>query len=66
MGKERKGETFAERVNRQVREARGARTELSTPEENRKMNAWIRGEKASDEGEIGAEEFFGSEGDRED
>lgn len=66
MGKKKpKGETFAERVNREIRESGGARVSLSTPEENARMNSFIRGEKAAGEGVLDAAEFFGSEEDRE-
>ena len=67
MGKKKpKGETFAERVNREIRESGGARVEIPTPEVNQRMNHWIRGEKASGEGEIDADEFLGtSDEDRE-
>ena len=67
MAKVSKSESFGERVNRQIRESGGARSELSTPEQNKRMNDFIRGLKTAGEGELDAEEFFGlSQGDRED
>ena len=60
MGKRKKGESFGETINRQIRESGGVRVSLSTPEENRKMNQFIRGEKAAGEGTTDADEFLGT------
>ena len=59
MAKVRKTESFGERINRQIRESGGVRVDLPTPEQNKKMNAFIRGQKAAGEGVLDAEELLG-------
>ena len=57
--KGRRDETFAERVNREAREARGARVGGgSMPESHRILNDWVRRQAAANTGEVPGE-FLG-------